>query len=270
MTGSIAAIFAHPDDEVFSIGGAIARHAAAGVRCTLFCATDGDAGRASGIAVQSRAELASLRRSELDRGAAILGFDPPTYGGFPDGALAGVDPDVLIGMIVEHLRRARPSIVITFGPEGAPNTHRDHRAISRAATAAFFAARIPTLFADQIEQGLAPHAPARLFYVAWPDPPANAELPARSLPVTAWLDVAPFRETKRRSFLEHATQRDHLHRFEALGLTTHEGFHLAAGVAQPRPVIDDLFAGLRSAPIERAASARAPGRSRTRGRDPSA
>ncbi len=244
MTGSIAAIFAHPDDEVFSIGGAIARYAGAGVRCTLFCATDGDAGRASGVAVQSRIELASLRRAELDRGAAILGFEAPSYGGFPDGALAGVDSDGLIGMIVEHLRRWRPSVVITFGPEGAPNTHRDHRAISRAATAAFFAARIATLFPDQIARGLEPHAPSRLFYVAWTDPPADAELPARSLPVTASIDVAAFRETKRRSFLEHATQRDHLHRFEALGLTAHEGFHLAAGVAQPRPLIDDLFDGL--------------------------
>jgi LmbE family N-acetylglucosaminyl deacetylase len=176
----------------------------------------------------------------------MLGFEPPVYGGFPDGGLAAVDPDLLIGTIVEQLRRWRPSIVITFGPEGAPNAHRDHRAISRAATAAFFAARIATLFPDQIGRGLDPHAPSRLFYVAWPDPPADAELPARSLPVTASIDIAAFRETKRRSFFEHVTQRDHLQRFETLGLTSHEGFHLAAGAPQPRPLIDDLFEGLES------------------------
>ena len=243
MTGSIAAIFAHPDDEVFSIGGTIARYVKAGVRCKLFCATDGEAGRASGLAVQSRAELAALRRAELEEGAAILGFDPPTYGGFPDGALGAADPDTLIGAIVEQLRTWRPAIVITFGPEGGPNSHRDHRAISRAATAAFFGARIATLFPEQVERGLKPHAPARLFYLAWPDPQADAELPARSLPVTASIDISAFRETKRQSFLAHRTQQDHLQRFETLALTTHEGFHLAAGIPQPTAVIDYLFAG---------------------------
>lgn len=245
MTRSVAAIFAHPDDEVFSIGGTVARYAKAGVRCNLFCATDGDAGRASGIAVSSRAELGALRRAELEKGAALLGFEGPiAWGGFPDGALAAADPDALIGMIVESLRRWQPTIVITFGPEGAPNTHRDHRAISRAATAAFFAARIPTMFPEHAERGLSSSAPARLFYVAWPDPPTDAELPARSLPVTASIDIATFHEIKRASFLAHATQREHLGRFEALGLTSHEGFHLAAGKPQPGRVVDDLFAGL--------------------------
>ena len=244
MTGSIAAIFAHPDDEVFSIGGAVASYARAGVRCNLFCATDGDAGRASGVAISSREALGARRRDELARGAAILGFEPPVHGGFPDGALGAADPDALIGMIVERLRAWRPTVVITFGPEGGPNTHRDHRAISRAATAAFFAARIPTVFPDQLAGGLEPWTPARLFYVAWPDPAPDALLPARSLPVTARVAITAVRETKRRSFLEHATQLDHLARFEELALTTHEAFHLAAGVPQPAAIIDDLFAGL--------------------------
>ena len=243
MTGAIAAIFAHPDDEVFSIGGTVARYSKAGVRCNLFCATDGDAGRASGITVQSRAQLGTIRRAELEEGAALLGFERPAYGGFPDGALGSADPDALIGTIIEHLRSWRPAIVITFGPEGGPNTHRDHRAISRAATAAFFGARVPTLFPEQLERGLQPHTPLRLYYVAWPDPPAEAELPARSLPVTASIDITAFRETKRQAFLVHRTQQDHLPRFEALALTTHEGFHLAAGVPQPTAMIDYLFAG---------------------------
>lgn len=245
MTRSVAAIFAHPDDEVFSIGGTVAGCARSGVRCHLFCATDGDAGRASGIAVSSREELGRLRRAELAKGAAVLGFEHPiVHGGFPDGALGSADPDALIAMIVECLRRWRPTIVLTFGPEGAPNTHRDHRAISRAATAAFFAARIATVFPEHADRGLQPFTPSRLFYVAWPDPPADAELPARSLPVTAAIDIRAFHEVKRESFLAHATQREHIGRFEALGLTSHEGFHLAAGVPQPAATIDDLFAGL--------------------------
>jgi LmbE family N-acetylglucosaminyl deacetylase len=244
VTRALAAIFAHPDDEVFSIGGAIARYTAAGVRCDLYCATDGDAGRASGVAVRSREELAARRRAELEEGARMLGFDSLRFGGFPDGALGAADPDLVIGQIVECLRRWKPQVVLTFGPEGAPNSHRDHRAISRLATAAFFAARIPTLYPEQIAAGLPPHAAARLFYVAWPPPSPGAELSAMSLPITAAVDIRAFHATKRASFLVHATQRDHLARFELLGLTPTEGFHLAAGQPQSAPVIQDLFEGL--------------------------
>ena len=261
MSRALAAIFAHPDDEVFSIGGTLARYAREGVRCDLYCATDGDAGRASGVAVRSRDELARRRRAELEEGGRMLGISDIRFGGHPDGALATVDADALIGEIVEHLRRWRPQVVITFGPEGAPNAHRDHRAISRAATAAFFAARVPTLYPEQIGAGLQPHAASRLFYVAWPAPHAGAALPAQSLPVTATVDIREFHEIKRASFLAHATQLDHLARFEELGLTVTEDYHLAAGTPQRAPVIDDLFEGLPTAPVR--------DRSPTRDRDPS-
>ena len=261
MTRAIAAIFAHPDDEVFSIGGTIAKYAQAGGRCDLYCATDGDAGRASGVAVRSRAELAQRRRAELEEGGRMLGISDIRFGGHPDGALGAVDGDALIGEIVEHLRRWRPQVVITFGPEGAPNAHRDHRAISRAATAAFFAARIPTLYPEQLTGGLDAHAASRLFYVAWPVPQPGTALPGQSLPVTARIDIREFRAVKRASFLVHATQQDHLARFEELGLSATEDYHLAAGTAQSAAVIDDLFEGLPIAPAR--------DRSPTRGRDPS-
>jgi LmbE family N-acetylglucosaminyl deacetylase len=244
MTRAIAAIFAHPDDEVFSIGGTIARYARDGARCNLYCATDGDAGRASGVAVRSQAELGARRRTELEEGARVLGFHTLRFGGLPDGALGAADVDAVIGEIVGCLREWKPAIVITFGPEGAPNTHRDHRAISRLATAAFFAAGIPTMYPEQLALGLEPHVAARLFYVAWRAPAPSAALPARSLPITAEIDIRDFIEVKRASFLAHATQRDHLARFEELGLTPTECFHLAAGRPQPRAVIQDLFDGV--------------------------
>ena len=66
--------------------------------------------------------------------------------GHPDKGLSAMDADVLIGDIVRFLRRVQPDVVITFGPEGAPTGHADHRAISRAATAAFFLAALPSEF----------------------------------------------------------------------------------------------------------------------------
>lgn len=164
-----------------------------------------------------------------------------TIGDHDDGRLAAADQEALIGALVRAIRTHRADVVITFGPEGAPTRHRDHRVISRAATAAFFLAALATEYPDD---GLAPHAARRLYYTSWPDPSPGAELPARAVPLTAMLDVRPWLETKRRAFMAHATQRDHLARFEELAMSGEEWFALAAGAPQPAPVVNDLFAGL--------------------------
>jgi LmbE family N-acetylglucosaminyl deacetylase len=237
-----SAIFAHPDDESFSIGGTIVKYAARGVRWDLFCATDGDAGRSSAVPVSSREELAALRRNELIAAARLLGVRGEIVARrYPDGRLAEVDPDQLVGDIAEFLRDVRPDIVITFGPEGAPNLHRDHRAISRAATAAFHLAALPTAYPEQQRPT---HAAGRLFYVTWPPPGPGSPYTVHGVPATARIDVRQELETKRRAFLVHATQRDLMGRFEQLALTDEEWYALAAGRPQPGEVIADLFDGV--------------------------
>jgi LmbE family N-acetylglucosaminyl deacetylase len=237
----IAAIFAHPDDETFSIGGTIAKYAPAGVRWDVFCATDGDAGQ-SAVSVASRAELGELRRNELIAAARLLGVRGEIVArGYPDGRLTEVDPDQLIGEIVQFLRGVQPDVVITFGPEGAPNAHRDHRAISRAATAAFHLAASPTAYPDQ---RLPPHAAARLFYVTWPPPGPGSPHTIHGLAATARIDVRHELDLKRRTFQIHATQRGLQPKFELLALADDECYALAGGRPQPRDLITDLFEGL--------------------------
>lgn len=239
----LACVFAHPDDETFAMGGTVAKLAAGNVRIDLFCATDGDAGKNSGIPVSSRAELATRRRSELAAAAQILGIASLSTPGHGDGMLRDVDPDRLVGEIVYFLRRHRPDVVLTFGPEGAPTQHRDHRAISRAATAAYFLAALPTEYADQIRE-VEPHRAARLYYCAWEPPTPGRELMTLSLTATCCVDVAAYLETKRAAFLAHATQRQHYAQFEALAMRPTEHFALGAGTPQPRSVTDDVFDGL--------------------------
>ena len=239
----LGCVLAHPDDETFTAGGTIAKLAAVGDRIDLFCATDGDAGKSSGIPFSSRAELGARRRAELAAAARLLGIGSLSTPGHGDGVLKEVDPDRLIGEIVFFLRRYRPDVVLTFGPEGAPTQHRDHRAISRAATAAFFLAGLPTEYRDQLRE-VEPHIPARLYYVAWDPPAAGAELTARSLPVSCRVPVAEFLGVKREAFLVHATQRQHEARFETLTMLPEERFAFAAGVPQPRAVTESLFEGL--------------------------
>jgi LmbE family N-acetylglucosaminyl deacetylase len=236
----ICAVFAHPDDETFSIGGTIAMYAAEGVRWDLFCATDGDAGR-SAVPVASRAELGALRRNELIAAARLLGVRGEIVTrGYPDGGLTEIDPDRLIGEIVQFLRDVRPDVVITFGPEGAPNAHRDHRAISRAATAAFYLAALPTAYA---EQKLKPHAAARLFYLTWLPPGPGSPHTIHGVPATARIDIRRQLERKRRAFQLHATQHSLQDKFDLLALTEDEWYVLAGGRPQPREMITDLFEG---------------------------
>ena len=240
----LSGIYAHPDDETFSAGGTYAKYAAAGARCTIFCATDGDAGKTSGLNVGSKRELGALRRKELEAAARILGIQRVESLGHPDGGLAAVNQDELIGQIVDHLRRERPLVVIGFGPEGAPNSHKDHKVMSRATTAAFFLAGRATAYPEQLRQGMLPHSAARLFYVTWPDPKPGEALQTHGMPATVKIDVRKFRDTELAAWRAHASQQALQQRFDETAATDDELFALAAGVAQPEPLIADFFAGL--------------------------
>ena len=244
MTHRIACVFAHPDDETFCTGGTIAKYAAAGIRTDLFCATNGDAGKNSGAPVSSREELAEIRRRELLEASRILGIDAVDQPGYGDGTLGQLDPTDLIGDIVAFLRRTRPTVVITFGPEGAPTGHRDHRAISRAATAAHFLSGLRTAYPEQAERGLEPHRAARLYYHAWHFPHVDPYLKLESVPPTATIEVREWKACKLAAFKAHATQQYAYDLFVRSVLLDTEPFALASGTPQPAAMVDDLFAGL--------------------------
>jgi LmbE family N-acetylglucosaminyl deacetylase len=239
----LTAILAHPDDETFAIGGTMARYAGDGVRCSLYCATDGDAGRSSGIPVSSRAGLAALRRDELRVACALLGIRVLECGGHPDGALAATDPEIVMAEIVRLIRRERPEVVVTFGPEGAPTRHRDHRAISRLATAAFFLADTTTAYPEQLADGLAPHRAERLCYLTWPTPAPGVEPYTEGQPIDISVSVRPWLPRKREAFEAHRTQHEHRAHFERLALADTEDYFVAAGTPPPRGATD-LFVGL--------------------------
>jgi len=223
----LTAVFAHPDDETYATGGTIARYSAEGIRCSLYCATDGDAGRSSGIPVSSRAELGAVRRAELRAACEVLGIGTLVYGGHPDGALQGVDPDVVIGEIVALLRRERPDVVVTFGPEGAPTRHRDHRAISRLATAAFLLAGTPTAFPDQLAGGLLPHRPTELWYSTWLTPAPGDDPATEGQPIDVTVDVRDWLPRKLAAFDVHRSQHVHRANFERLALRDNEYYFVA-------------------------------------------
>jgi LmbE family N-acetylglucosaminyl deacetylase len=168
----LMAVLAHPDDESLGFGGTLAKYAAAGVEVFLLTATRGDAGRSFGHRPGSPGHpgpeaLAAVREAELRAAAAILGVHEVTVLDYHDQQLDQANPLAVIAEIAAHLRRIRPDIVITFGPDGAYG-HPDHIAISQSATASIIAAANPAVSHDGVVAAGPPHAVSKLYYLAWP------------------------------------------------------------------------------------------------------
>lgn len=144
------AVFAHPDDEVFS-GGVLAHYADLGAQVTLICATKGDAGKVTDpeLKVVGPEELATLREAELRRSAELLGIGEVVMLGYGDSgreertrtgdaqALMNVEQLEVEARLRELIARVRPQVLLTFDPHGAYG-HADHVAVHRATSAAFF------------------------------------------------------------------------------------------------------------------------------------
>jgi LmbE family N-acetylglucosaminyl deacetylase len=132
---TLCAVFAHPDDETFSLGGALARYADEGVEISLVTATSGEAGEiAAGLEVD-RDDLAAWRERELHEAAEVLGIRHVRLLGLPDGGLEGRGDDLEAG-IQAALRELRPQVVVTENAQGITG-HPDHMAMTRAVVRAF-------------------------------------------------------------------------------------------------------------------------------------
>ena len=81
---SLLVVLAHPDDEIFH-GGILAYLSERGVRVTLVCATNGEAGK-SHPSVGAVEDLGALRVDELRMSCDRLGIEPPVLLGFHDSA----------------------------------------------------------------------------------------------------------------------------------------------------------------------------------------
>lgn len=159
---SLLVVLAHPDDEIFH-GGILAHLSERGVRVTLVCATNGEAGK-SHPSVGAVDDLGALRVEELKMSCERLGIDPPVLLGFHDSArkerqrhddpraLANVEMLEIEAAIRRVIEDVKPHVILTFDPHGG-YYHPDHLAVQRATTAAFFSSG-----------AMGDTAPERLFY----------------------------------------------------------------------------------------------------------
>ena len=169
----LMAVLAHPDDESLGVGGTLAKYSAEGVDVFLVTATRGDGGRFRGHRTTERehpgpAALAEIRESELRAAAAVLGIREVSVLDYRDQHLDRAHPDEAVGRIARELRRVRPDVVLTFGPDGAYG-HPDHIAICQLTTAATVAAADASFASEALDPDAPPHSVSKLYYIAWPE-----------------------------------------------------------------------------------------------------
>lgn len=155
-------VLAHPDDESLGTGGTLAKYAAQGIETYVVTATRGERGWFGDQSDYPGPEaLGKIREAELLAAAKVLGVRQVSFLDYIDGDLDQADPIEAEAKSVGHLRRVRPQVVITFGPEGAYG-HPDHIAISQFSTAAVVCAADPN-YTDSSDLGA--HRVSKLYYM---------------------------------------------------------------------------------------------------------
>jgi LmbE family N-acetylglucosaminyl deacetylase len=273
-TGGILAIFAHPDDETFGLGGTMALYAERGVPVTMICATRGEVGEIAAGSEATPETLGRFREQELRDAMAILGVTDVRFLEFRDSGMKGTpennDPRAFINAPAEHvigglvrtIRERRPRVVVTWDASGGYG-HPDHITTHLHATAAFHAAADATQFPDHGDAW----AEATLFYTAFPmeefgammeemrahgieTPDFGADEEIAALPrvvPNCIIDVSRFYERKMQAMLAHSSQitaddpfmrmPEHVQR----GFFSREHFHRAHPPLADGSRIEDLF-----------------------------
>jgi LmbE family N-acetylglucosaminyl deacetylase len=174
-------VVAHPGDEAFGFGGAIARVAAEGAYVVVVCATRGVFD--SRLTRKSPApggknrdpktdaivwrNVDTVREDEMRRSVALLGVRVLRMLDYAEDDLSEVDFDELVSRIVEPIRMHRPEVILTFGQDGVTGDP-DHVVISQAVTAAFAAAAEPLAYEDDIEEDQIAWRAAKLYHLVVP------------------------------------------------------------------------------------------------------
>ena len=232
---------AHPDDECYAFGGALALASDRGIETYVICLTDGQAATHRGDAASGEA-LGKVRREEFRASCDVLGVMRYELMDYQDGHLEFVHFAQAAERLVERMRRFKPDVVITFGGDGGQNTHADHMMTSMLTTAAFHWSGQPKRYPSAGEA----HKVSRLYYVT-----ANFLMrdrqPAMLMPWTVTLDIRSVRERKTEAFRKHVSQAPLMEKtkeiFERYGA---EEFYALVATAEPQATRlgTDLFEGL--------------------------
>jgi LmbE family N-acetylglucosaminyl deacetylase len=171
-TGGLLGVFAHPDDEAYSMAGLMARYTDEGIPVANLCFTRGEVGLIAEESGATPETLGEVREAELRAACAAVGVTDVRIVGTPDGGTEANEAGV--ETIAAVMRELQPRVIVTMEPQGVTR-HPDHIAVSQMASDAFHRVREETGGAY----------PQRLYYSAIPQSALAAftdELQSRGLP----------------------------------------------------------------------------------------
>lgn len=126
--GTILGVWAHPDDETWSMGGLLAQASKNGQRTACITASRGEAGLTSDEFKWPQAELANIRKKELEESLKILGVVDHRWLDCHDGKMMNMESEECITRITQIIEEIQPDSIFTFGADGLTG-HTDHIAI---------------------------------------------------------------------------------------------------------------------------------------------
>ena len=277
----ILTVHAHPDDEASKGAGTIAKYHAAGVHTVLVTCTGGEEGDILNPIMDTpevRADIAGVRRRELDQAAEIIGYTEVVLLGYRDsgmpGSKANSDPrafaahplDETVERLVAEIRRVRPQVVITYSDDHERYPHPDHIRVHEISVAAFVASGDAAAFPTAGE----PYQPLKMYYSVWsrarivathakflelgmesPFDESWLERPGDDDKITTSIDLTGFEDVRRLALLAHATQVDPTSKYwfglpPEIMRTIHpqDDYILARSLVDTDLPEDDLFAGV--------------------------
>jgi mycothiol S-conjugate amidase len=225
-----------------------------------------------------RADLASVRKRELEVASALIGYDEVVMLGYRDSgmpdseanarpeAFANADLDEAVARLVAIIRRERPQVILTYGDDQQGYPHPDHLRVHDISLPAFERAGDPSYRPDLGE----PFTPLKMYYSVWSRTRIEAthnkfvELglespfsedwftrPSQDERVTTSIDIGPWFDVRLEALLAHETQVDPdsafwfgLPREIARSVHPYEDYILAHSRVETQLPETDLFAGI--------------------------
>jgi LmbE family N-acetylglucosaminyl deacetylase len=265
---TIMAVHAHPDDEVISTGGVLARYAAEGIQTVLVTCTNGEQGDAPGGIKPGQpghdmSAVRAQRLCELQESAALLGIEHVELLGYRDSGMDGWDanhdPDAFWNIPLERaaarlgdlMRHYRPQVVVTYDENGNYG-HPDHIQANRITLVAAAATDIPA----KLYYTAIPRESSREMFTALRargiidfEPPDDFGTPMDQ--ITTVVDVAPYVRRKVKALEAHGSQGDSIpflrmpSELQQMIFSTESFVRHFNRVAAAPAQETDLFAGLR-------------------------
>lgn len=223
-------VHAHPDDEVFSTGGILAKYAAEGDRVVVVYATRGEAGEMHDPDLDPQEaipRLGEIREREVREACSILGVSELYFLGYRDSGMAGTEEnqradafanaplDEAVDRLLAIMQETEPQVVVTYNENGGYG-HPDHIMVNRVTVAAFERAQAEVYAPQKLYYSAASREAFRGYVdglaslglrIPWVGEDFKFEeygLPSDE--ITAHIDVAPYAALKKRALAVHRTQ----------------------------------------------------------------